>query len=26
MYVLKCETLPILFNKIENGQTWEENA
>lgn len=25
MYVLKCETLPILFNKIENGQTWKEN-
>lgn len=27
MYVLKCETLPILFNKIEiNGQTWGENS
>lgn len=27
MYVLKCDTLPVLFNKIEtNGQTWEENA
>lgn len=26
MFVLSCETLPILFNKIENGQTWEENT
>lgn len=26
MFVLSCDTLPILFNKIENGQTWEENA
>lgn len=27
MYVLKCETLPLLFNKIKtNGQGGEENA
>lgn len=26
MYVLKCDTLPILFNKIENGQIWKEDT
>ena len=25
LWVLSCDTLPNLFNKIENGQTWEEN-
>lgn len=24
--VISCDKLPLLFNKIENGQTWEENA
>lgn len=26
MFVLSCDTLPILFNKIEDGQTWKENT
>lgn len=25
MFVLSCDTLPILFTKIENGQAWKEN-
>lgn len=23
--VISCDKLPLLFNKIENGQTWKEN-